>query len=66
MNIGQCVCLSLIGLCKLHAALPVDILYTKTHSDGFNGSEHPMILTSNSDSSSTIQHIGLVARAIDW
>ncbi len=28
--------------CKLHAALSVNVLYTKISSDAFNGSEHPM------------------------
>ncbi len=42
MNLGQRVCLSLMGPCKLHAALSVDVLYTKIHSDSFNGSEQPM------------------------
>ncbi len=47
MNIGQRVCSSLMGSCKLHAALSVDVLYTKTHSDGFNGSEDPMVWFTN-------------------
>ncbi len=42
MNIGQRVCSSLMCPCKLYAALSVDVLCTKIHSDGFNGSEHPM------------------------
>ncbi len=42
MNIGQRVCSLLMGPYKLHAALSVDVLYTKIHSDHFNGSEHPM------------------------
>ncbi len=42
MNIGQHVCSSLMDPCKLHAALSVDVLYTKIRSDGFNGNEHPM------------------------
>ncbi len=42
MNTGRRVCSSLMGPCKLHAALSVDALYSKIRSDGFNGSEHPM------------------------
>ncbi len=41
MNKGQHVCSSFMGPCKLHAAMSVDVLYTKICSDGFNGSEHP-------------------------
>ncbi len=35
------MCSSLMGPCKLHAGLSVDVWYTKIHSNGFNGSEHP-------------------------
>ncbi len=45
MNIGHCVRLSLMGSCKLHAALSVDVLHTKICSDSFNGSEHPLSLS---------------------
>ncbi len=35
-------CSLLMGPYKLHAALRVDVLCTRTHSDGFNGSDHPV------------------------
>ncbi len=49
MYIGQHACLSLMSPGKLHAALLVDVLYTKIHSihsDGFNGDEYPMARSS--------------------
>ncbi len=55
MNIGQCVCSSLMGPCKLHAALSMDVLCTKIRSDGFNGSEHPLMLVV--DSHGQLKHI---------
>ncbi len=53
MHIGQGVCLSLMGPCKFHAALSVDVPYTKIHSDGFNGSKHRMEYSLSSENKMT-------------
>ncbi len=47
MNIAQRMRSLLMGIGKLHAVLWVDVLYSRIHSNGFNGSEHPMVTSLN-------------------